>query len=104
MRTDRALNPLENDFFDELELEENCSYTLVFHGLAVDRMEQVINKVLSHNNYEVFMKNMATEEMKSLILEHNLKELIKQDAGVAKGLEFEFIKRWGKLYEKSEPC
>ena len=48
------------------------------------------------------MKNMATDEMKSLILEHNLKELIKQDAGVAKGLEFEFIKRWGKLYKKSK--
>ena len=45
MRTDRALNPLENDFFDELELEENCSYTLVFHGLAVDMMEKVINNV-----------------------------------------------------------
>lgn len=34
-------NPLENDFFNELDFEESPPYTLVFHGLEPDWMEQV---------------------------------------------------------------
>ena len=38
---DRVVNPLENDFFNELDFEESPPYTLVLHGLPVDWMEQV---------------------------------------------------------------
>ena len=39
--SDRVVNPLENNFFNELDFEENPPYTLVFHGLEADWMEQV---------------------------------------------------------------
>ena len=38
---DRVVNPLENDFFNELDFEESPPYTLVLHGLPADWMEQV---------------------------------------------------------------
>jgi hypothetical protein len=36
---------------------------------------------------------MPTEEMKSMIMEHNVREFIKQEAGVVKWYEFDYVSR-----------
>ena len=41
MSMERVVNPLENDFFNELDFEESPPFTLVLHGLHQDWMEQV---------------------------------------------------------------
>ena len=46
VQTERVLNPLKNDFFNDLELEETLSCTLVFHGLVMGKMEKVITNIV----------------------------------------------------------
>ena len=41
IKTERVSNPLLNEFFNDLDDEETSPFTLVFHGMAVDSMEQV---------------------------------------------------------------
>ena len=74
---DRVANPLLNEFFNELDFEESPPYTLVFHGLPPDWMELTV----------------TTEEMKNMILEYAIREIIKVEAGVVKCWEFDAVSR-----------
>jgi hypothetical protein len=46
VQNERVLNPLKNDFFNDLEHEETLSCTLVFHGLVLGKMEKVITNIV----------------------------------------------------------
>ena len=59
--------------------EETLLHTLMIHGLAEDWMEQVKSNVKMHILKKNNLQTMYTEEMKNMILEHNLRDFFKQE-------------------------
>ena len=45
------------------------------------------------------MKSLTTLEMRNMITEHKLKELICKEAGVARGIEFQLATRYSAIFD-----